>query len=212
MEHTEYWPLIDARADGQLGPEENARLDAHLQGCANCASRLDLAMREVDSLRSALVAADPPRDLVLQVMAAIERREERRARSIKYAVWAGVLGNLITATALLLLSLGTKTSLIVMLLVAVAGAVVWGSVKGLAFGWGMRYLPGGVLPRGLLFGLATWAVTNLLLGLVGGFGSSMEYALPFVLLGSLLHHLVYGALISWLYDRFTTPSRLAAPA
>lgn len=224
--HPEYWVQIDALADGALGGAEREHLEAHLSWCADCSRRLAGARREASLLQAAFAPAEPPPELARAVMARVAREEPRAAlaemrpapieraarrpaRSLWRAVGAGIAGNLLTAGVLLVLSLGAGASLALMLLVASVGAVVSGGLKGLAFGWGLRFLPGGVLGRGLAFGVVVWAITNLLLAFTGGVGPAAGYSPAFVLLGSLAHHAIYGAILSWLYARFSAPSTVA---
>ena len=211
--HPEYWPAIDAEADGALAPEESSRLQAHLATCADCAGRLELARREVRLLGAALAPPEPPPGFASAVMARVEGRDARTGVALRPALLAGIVGNLVTAAMLLALSVGSGASVPLMLLVAVAGAVVWGGVKGLAFAGVLRFLPGGVVVRGLLFGLGVWALVNGLLAIMGGLGGDAGYSPSFVLLGSLVHHALYGVLLSWLYGRFDRPAdrgRMAA--
>lgn len=211
MEHPEYWPYIDALAEGQLVGPDAERLRAHLAGCDDCSRRLQLAEREVSGFREALSPAEPPPDFVRSVMARVEQRDAKAARSLRYAVAAGVAGNLITAAVLLSISLRTTAPVALVVGVALLGALIWGGLKGLCFGWGMRFLPEGLLSRGLFFGALLWAITNGALAVAGGLGSG-DYSVSFVLLGSLAHHLIYGLLISWLYARFTVTGRTRAEA
>ena len=204
--HPEFWELIDAHADGALAPAEAARLREHLDICTDCTARLAGARREAAQLRLAFAAPEPPPGLADAVLARVEGRR-RRGGALRPALIAGVLGNLVTAAVLLLLSLDAGVSVALMLLVAAVGAVAWGGIKGLAFAGLLRYLPEGTLARGLLFGLGVWALTNALLALAGGFGAQAEYSAPFMLLGSLLHHAAYGLLLSWLYARLTATTR-----
>ncbi|MDP9353327.1 MAG: zf-HC2 domain-containing protein [Chloroflexota bacterium] len=202
MTHPERWPDIETYADGALGPGKSAQLELHLRDCADCTARLDSTRRENNLLRSVLAPSPPPPYLTDQVLARVYGGQSKpRLRS---AFSAGVLVNLATAAMLFGLSVNTGTSVALMLLVALIGAVGWGGLKGLLFGKLLQVLPEGVLARGVIFGLAVWAVTNALLGLTGGFEDDVSFSPTFVLLGSLLHHLLYGILLSWLYARMTS--------
>lgn len=203
MVHPDLWPLIDAYADGALEGADAERLEEHLRQCEECSLRLAAAQQEVAELRAVLAPADPPADLRPRIMARITDVGRAAARAMRPAIYAGVAANLITATILLLLSLGTRASLPLMLLVALLGALLLGGLKGLAFAVSYRLLPSEVLLRGLLFGLGLWIVSNVLLAAAGGADS---LSLSFVLIGSLIHHLLFGVLISLLYDRITSSS------
>lgn len=201
MTHPELWPDIQTYADGALGPGQAARLESHLHGCPDCTSRLEAARREHLMLRSVLAPSAPPSYLTEQVMARVYGG--RRKPALRLAFAAGVLVNLATAALLFGLSVNAGTSVVLMLLVALVGAVVWGGLKGLLFASILRVLPEGLLTRGLIFGLGVWAATNAMLGLTGGFADDAGFSPAFVLVGSLLHHLLYGVLLSWLYGRLT---------
>lgn len=202
MEHPENAHLLDAYADGALGPDEAKSMREHLAGCNSCSAYLVASGREIDLLRRALQPAAAPQGLRSRILATARAEVMPSRRTLPWAVTAGVLGNLVTGVLLVMLSLGTQAPLALMLGAAIVGALLWGGVKGLAFGGLIRFLPRGVVTRGLVFGAGVWLVTNMLLALAGGFGSS-DYSTSLVLLGSLVHHLIYGLLISFLYHRFT---------
>ncbi len=61
--------LLEPFLDGDLTPEESARLQAHLEGCAACAAELALAGRVQAGLR-ALPQPDCPPELLARVVAA----------------------------------------------------------------------------------------------------------------------------------------------
>lgn len=62
--------LLHARERGELPPDMQATLSAHLHGCAGC-TRAALALRELNELLDAEVAASP--GLRRQVLARLER-------------------------------------------------------------------------------------------------------------------------------------------
>lgn len=200
MRHPERWLEIEAYADGALGPAKARDVEEHLRSCTDCTTRLQGVRRENMLLRTALAPPAPPPGLAEQVMA---RLEGRRKPALRPAVIAGVLVNLVTAALLVGLSLNTGASVALMVAVALVAAVLWGGVKGLLFASLLAVLPGGLLGRGLIFGLGIWAGTNALLALSGGFGSEVEFSPSFVLLGSLFHHVLYGVLLSWLYGHLS---------
>lgn len=203
MPHPEFWPLIDAYADGSLPGEEAERLEEHLRSCEDdCPGRLAGARREALALRTAMAPPEPPADLARSVLARVGEREMRTTRVLRPGVYAGIAANLITAALLLLLSIGSSASFPSMVVVALLGALIWGGIKGAAYAALVRRLPLSIPLQGLLFGLGVWAVTNALLVLTGGVDNG--YTTSFVLVGSLIHHLIYGLLISVLFWRLTS--------
>ena len=63
----EAFDLLEPFLDGDLTPEESARLQAHLEGCAACAAELALAGRVQAGLR-ALPQPDCPPELLARVL------------------------------------------------------------------------------------------------------------------------------------------------
>lgn len=212
MAHPEWEALLEAQVDGTLSPADEARLEAHLAECPECQSRLEAVQREAAALHLAMAPTNPPVGFADAVMIRIQE-DRRRPRIWRVAVYAGIAADVLTALVLLILSIGTGASLALMLLLALGLAVVWGGIKGLAFGGSLRYLPAGVLPRGLTFGLAVWIVISCLWIVAGGLGSKGELSPSFVLIGTLVHDLIYGLLISALYAWLsgTRRGRAAAP-
>lgn len=206
--HSEYWAAIDAYADGELPFGAAAELEGHLRTCdADCAQRVDRARREAPRLRTALTAPPPPPALAEAVFAQTTRRRTAARPALLPALMAGIAGNLITASVLVALSIGSGAPVGLMLGVAAVGAVLWGGVKGVAFAACLRYLPGNGIVRGVLFGIVLWAATNLALAAAGGFGTTARLSAEFLLLGSLGRSIVYGLLLGWLYELFAGTPR-----
>lgn len=192
--------MIDAYVDGELDRPERERLEAHLTSCPHCRDELAIVQREMSALRAALAAPEPPPGFTARVLNSAVHPPAAIGVSWPRAVAAGVTGNLVTAALLVLLSLGTRASFVLMVTAAIIGSLLWGSVKGLAFRGLLRFMPPGVVTRGLAFGAGIWLVTNLALLASGGFSSS-SLSPSVVLIGSLVHHLLYGVLLSILYER-----------
>jgi uncharacterized membrane protein YagU involved in acid resistance len=66
-------------------------------------------------------------------------------------------------------------------------------------------LPGSTLVRGLLYGTLIFLVAQLVFIPLAGMGL-FSRGEPELLVGSLLGHLVYGGLTSWIYGHATVPS------
>jgi len=203
MDHPEHAHDIEAYADGQLDSESALRLQQHLQGCESCARYLRASRRENTAFERAFSPADPPVDLVALVGAQLRDSARRRDASPLHRAALGIAANLVTGFILIALSLGTPASLPLMLVIAAAVAVVWGGIKGLLFARFARMLPGGTIIQGVAFGTGIWIVTTILLALAGGFASGRSFTTSFLLLGSGIHSLVYGLLLSWFYTRFS---------
>lgn len=201
MRHPEYWPLIEAHADGNLQGGEADRLLTHLQECEDCARRLSGARRESSALQRALAAPVPPENMLQNIMAAIEDRGRSTSR-LRYGLLAGVAANVLTAALLLALSLGAGAPFGEMLLLATAGALIWGGIKGLAFVQLLPFLPRTIVYRAAVFGFGSWVITVLLLALSSIAGATSDLSTSFLLAGSLTHSLMYALLLSWMYEWF----------
>lgn len=212
MDHPENAQDIEAYAEGQLDSEDALRLQRHLEECDSCARYLEASRRENAAFERAFSAADPPMDLVALVGARLRDSERRRDPSPLHRAALGIAANIITGSILIALSLGTRASLPIMLLIAAAVAIVWGGVKGLLFAQFTRMLPGGTIIRGVAFGTGIWIVTTILLALAGGFSSDRSFTTSFLLLGSAVHSVVYGLLLSWFYTRFSQGGRSGLPS
>ncbi|MBP2418021.1 zf-HC2 domain-containing protein [Microlunatus capsulatus] len=82
--HTALRELLGAHVLGQLGPDDQARVDAHLAGCAGCRAEVAAlapvvaALQELDP--TAADALDPPAGLEDEVLAAVGGRRRAGAR------------------------------------------------------------------------------------------------------------------------------------
>jgi predicted anti-sigma-YlaC factor YlaD len=205
--HPEYLDMIDAQVEGELSDADRMRLETHAAGCAECAAQWAAARQETALLRAALSSPTAPPDLIRRIMHRVSAQPAPAAHSLRRAMIAGIAGNMLTAALLVMLSLGTQTSFALMLLLALAGAILWGGLKGLAFGSILRLLPENIIVRGLAFGAGVWVITNALLAALGGFTANPDFAPTFIVAGSLIHHLIYGVLTSVLYAWLTGEPR-----
>jgi hypothetical protein len=93
---------IDLHAAGALGVDEAALLEGHVQGCAACRAVLAASLRALGLARLPPVS-DPERRaltaLPASLLAALRRREKRRALSVRVAVLAAVAAALVLAFA-----------------------------------------------------------------------------------------------------------------
>ncbi len=201
MQHPEFWPLIDAEADGNLGAADAERLQAHLSECDDCTQRLAGARREVAAMQQMLTAPIPPESIIDNVMAGIGQRR-RAPAPIRHGLLAGIAANVLTAALLVLLSLGAGVPFGEMILLAAVVALVWGAIKGFTFTQVLRYLPRNIALRAVVFGAGTWVVTVALLGLSSLAGASSELSVPFLIGGSAIHSFMYGFLLSWFCEWF----------
>ncbi len=110
---------LDAYADGELGPWQRRRVEAHLAGCAACRQRLE-ALRDVEGLLAAASPVPPvPAGLSARIMAEARQRQaaaEARPR-VSLASLRAVMAQLsmsmrlaVGATALLALVTGVGVS------------------------------------------------------------------------------------------------------
>lgn len=82
----EYAALLDLYVDGELSPQESARVLEHLDGCPGCRAYVEDAL----AIRAAfgeLEEAQTPDGFAAGVMAAIRAEERRKAPACKSADW-----------------------------------------------------------------------------------------------------------------------------
>jgi anti-sigma factor RsiW len=110
-DHRMWRERLGALALGQLGPEERAATEAHLEGCPECRAEADALMpmatvlKRADPERLAPTPAPPP-ELVNRIARRIsaERRRVRRRR-VRFGLGLGAAAAAATAAVLLALSL-----------------------------------------------------------------------------------------------------------
>ncbi len=96
--------LVTGFVDGELGPPERARIEAHLAGCAACA-RQAAEERDLRTRLRALAAPEPPAGLAERAQA-VTRRRRRLAVAVWLPLAAGlVLGLLVARGSASLLAL-----------------------------------------------------------------------------------------------------------
>ena len=84
--------LLDRLLDGEITPEEQARLDAHAAACPDCAALREALLADREALADALGDVPPmPEDTHEAWMAAIraEKAGTRAAGRRKWLRWAG---------------------------------------------------------------------------------------------------------------------------
>jgi anti-sigma factor (TIGR02949 family) len=69
----EVFRRLDDYLDRELGPEETARMQAHLETCARCANEFAFERRVLDDVRDKVRRIATPADLRSRVAAAIAR-------------------------------------------------------------------------------------------------------------------------------------------
>ncbi len=86
----DFKPLLTGRVDGELSGEDEARLDAHLRTCPDCARELDELRRLKEDL--AMLKFKEPTDIELErYWAGVYNRLERGVGWILFSVGAIVL-------------------------------------------------------------------------------------------------------------------------
>jgi anti-sigma factor RsiW len=98
--------LLESVVDGELEPNENDAVEAHLAGCASCAGELQLA-REIHEQLSALPLLDPP-ERVLSTVDRLTKAEQEigspgLARIRPIGSWPGIAA--VAAVAVLMVVL-----------------------------------------------------------------------------------------------------------
>ncbi len=103
MSCEEYLEWISRQIDGDLTPEEQTQLQRHLAECAAC--REILAAYQAISDGVALLEAEPPEELVENVMSCIERPTGIMRKKNRFAFGGGIA--ITAAAAVLALAVGT---------------------------------------------------------------------------------------------------------
>jgi anti-sigma factor (TIGR02949 family) len=75
---------LDAYADGELAPEQVLEIEAHLEDCASCGTRLSLDHAVRKSLRRAVQAAAVPSDAFRERLVAQLRAETGRSEALPH--------------------------------------------------------------------------------------------------------------------------------
>ncbi len=87
-----YFEWMNRSIDGDLGPQEQAQLDAHLRECADCRA-LFAALKRM-AAETAALEEEPPADLTEKIMARVQAAQPRRttgkpAKIVRLAVSLG---------------------------------------------------------------------------------------------------------------------------
>jgi len=198
VSHEEVQAALSARIDGEKAELDDAIVDAHVSGCAECRAFLDRSLALSESLSQPLSgdtddAMAPPQDLSSAILAGVDNEWRRfaRRREIGMAVGRLMLGAMAVVWVLwavrLILSGGEEP------VVASAASVRFGVALALGFtAWRPQQIPGVVLIVGTMFTFTVgFAVRDFVLG-TGAF----EPAGVFIPLMSLV------ALVwTWVADR-----------
>lgn len=94
--------LLSAYLDGELAPDEAARLSEHLTGCAGCAREYEGVLETVRRVRAGLARDRAPDVLRARIRAAVrEQRPERAAvpHGARRAPWRAIAAALVIAVA-----------------------------------------------------------------------------------------------------------------
>ena len=99
MNHEIYEALISAQLDGELSPEEEARLEAHLAACPQCRA----AKAELEAVHQLLLndSALPPPGLTERIMAGLPTQPKKKA-----VPWARRIAPLAAAAVVALVVIG----------------------------------------------------------------------------------------------------------
>lgn len=85
----------------------------------------------------------------------------------------------------------------------IIGSIVWGVLFAIVG----SYLPGNVVARGMLFGLAAWLMMMVAIMPMAGagfFGMQLGVAAPMM---TLVLHIIFGAVLGWVYGALTSSDR-----
>ncbi len=79
--------LMSGYLDGELGPEERARVDSHAGTCDDCRQELE-TMRQLVSASSGIAVASPPEEVWDTVLDGVYSRLERRTGWFLFVIGA----------------------------------------------------------------------------------------------------------------------------
>ena len=171
VSHEEVQAALSARIDGEKAELDDAIVDAHVSGCAECRAFLDRSLALSQSLSQPLGggtddAMAPPQDLSAAILAGVDNEWRRfaRRREIGMAVGRLMLGAMAVVWVLwamrLILSGGEEP------VVASAASVRFGVALALGFtAWRPQQIPGVVLIVGTMFTFTVgFAVRDFVLG------------------------------------------------
>lgn len=171
VSHEEVQAALSARIDGEKAELDDAIVDAHVSGCAECRAFLDRSLALSQSLSQPLGGGTddvmaPPQDLSAAILAGVDNEWRRfaRRREIGMAVGRLMLGAMAVVWVLwamrLILSGGEEP------VVASAASVRFGVALALGFtAWRPQQIPGVVLIVGTMFTFTVgFAVRDFVLG------------------------------------------------
>lgn len=171
VSHEEVQAALSARIDGEKAELDDAIVDAHVSGCAECRAFLDRSLALSESLSQPLSgdtddAMVPPQDLSSAILAGVDNEWRRfaRRREIGMAVGRLMLGAMAVVWVLwavrLILSGGEEP------VVASSASVRFGVALALGFtAWRPQQIPGVLLIVGTMFTFTVgFAVRDFVLG------------------------------------------------
>ena len=169
VSHEEVQAALSARIDGEKAELDDAIVDAHVSGCAECRAYLDRSLALSESLSFGGATDDamaPPQDLSAAILAGVDNEWRRfaRRREIGMAIGRLMLGAMAVVWVLwavrLILSGGEEP------VVASAASVRFGVALALGFtAWRPQQIPGVVLIVGTMFTFTVgFAVRDFVLG------------------------------------------------
>lgn len=171
VSHEEVQAALSARIDGEKAELDDAIVDAHVSGCAECRAFLDRSLALSESLSQPLSgdtddAMAPPQDLSSAILAGVDNEWRRfaRRREIGMAVGRLMLSAMAVVWVLwavrLILSGGEEP------VVASSASVRFGVALALGFtAWRPQQIPGVLLIVGTMFTFTVgFAVRDFVLG------------------------------------------------
>ena len=167
VSHEEVQAALSARIDGEKAELDDAIVDAHVSGCAECRACLDRSLALSHSLGGGTDdAMAPPQDLSAAILAGVDNEWRRfaRRRELGMAVGRLMLGAMAVVWVLwavrLILSGGEEP------VVASAASVRFGVALALGFtAWRPQQIPGVLLIVGTMFTFTVgFAVRDFVLG------------------------------------------------
>ena len=171
VSHEEVQAALSARIDGEKAELDDAIVDAHVSGCAECRAFLDRSLALSESLSQPLSgdtddAMAPPQDLSSAILAGVDNEWRRFARRREIGMAGGrlMLGAMAVVWVLwavrLILSGGEEP------VVASSASVRFGVALALGFtAWRPQQIPGVLLIVGTMFTFTVgFAVRDFVLG------------------------------------------------